>query len=83
MNGDVQQPQQIQPLVWKPEEAAQALTVSVPTLWRLVKRQGLPVIRMGRVVRFDPADVQAWLAKQKTGGTPTGEISAPVRVGAS
>lgn len=33
---------------------------------RLRVESGLPFIKLGRLVRFDPADVAAWLAAHKT-----------------
>jgi excisionase family DNA binding protein len=42
--------------------AAELLAVSRPTLYRLVRDHGLPVIRpTGNDMRFRPEDVEAWL----------------------
>ena len=45
-----------------PEQVAALTGVSKETLaqWRSQKR-GIPYLKVGRVVRYDPADVQAYL----------------------
>ena len=45
-----------------PEQVAAMTGVSKETLaqWRSQKR-GIPYLKVGRVVRYDPADVQAYL----------------------
>jgi excisionase family DNA binding protein len=43
-------------------QTAQLLAVSRPTLYRLVRDHGLPVVRpTGNDMRFRPEDVEAWL----------------------
>jgi excisionase family DNA binding protein len=44
------------------EQIATVTSLSVETLaqWRLQKR-GIPYLKVGRVVRYDPADVQTYL----------------------
>lgn len=49
------------------EEIAKYLGVSVPTVRRMVQRGQIPVMRVGRTLRFLPADVVASLRR---GGTP-------------
>jgi len=46
----------------KPEEVANLTGLSPETLaqWRSQKR-GIPYLKVGRAVRYDPADVQAYL----------------------
>ncbi len=46
----------------KPEAVANLTGLSLETLaqWRSQKR-GIPYLKVGRVVRYDPADVQAYL----------------------
>ena len=45
-----------------PEQAAKYLGVKPGTLavWRSTKRQDLPYIRVGRCIRYRPADVRAF-----------------------
>lgn len=49
-------------------EVAALLRVSKPTVIKAVSKQGLPAVRLGRVLRFARADVEAWIAKQKEAG---------------
>ncbi len=45
-------------------EVARALQVSEKTVRRLLGR-GFPHVRFGRVLRFDPADVQRWVEARR------------------
>ncbi len=47
-----------------PEEVAEITALSVQTLaqWRSQKR-GIPYLKIGRAVRYDPAEVQAYLER--------------------
>ena len=47
----------------KPEEVAHLTGLSIETLaqWRS-QRRGIPYLKIGRAVRYDPADVQQYLA---------------------
>lgn len=49
-------------------EVAALLRVSKPTVVKAVKEQGLPAVRLGRVLRFARTDVESWLEKQKEAG---------------
>ena len=40
------------------------LEVSVGTIDRYCREEGLPFIKMGRTVRFDPTDVGGWVDKR-------------------
>jgi excisionase family DNA binding protein len=46
--------------------------LSVPKSWVLesARSGALPCVRLGRYVRFDRGDVEAWLASCKTPGRP-------------
>jgi excisionase family DNA binding protein len=46
-------------------EVAAILGVSPRTVKRLVASRGLPHIRLGRMVRFAPADVYRWVEARK------------------
>ena len=46
-------------------EVAAYLSLSSKSVRRLVATRGLPHFRLGRVLRFDPADVSRWLAARK------------------
>ncbi|VVP18932.1 hypothetical protein PS870_03718 [Pseudomonas fluorescens] len=49
--------------LWTPEQAALNLGVSIRTLaaWRSTGRHALPYVKMGRLVRYRPQDIAAWL----------------------
>lgn len=46
-------------------EAAQRLACSSTTIRRLVANGVLPVVRIGRLIRIDPADLTAMIYAQK------------------
>ncbi len=48
-------------------EAAKALAISARTLWTLTKRGEIPSVKIGRAVRYDPADLRAWIDARKAG----------------
>jgi excisionase family DNA binding protein len=48
----------------RPAEAAKALKVSATEVLRLVRDRRLPALRIGRVVRLHPADVQKFAASR-------------------
>jgi excisionase family DNA binding protein len=43
------------------EEAMQYLKLSKRTLYRLIEREGLPTLRVGRQFRFRKSEIDAWL----------------------
>ena len=47
------------------QELARRWAVSVKTLRRWAVSEGLPSIRLGRVLRFEPGDVSRWLSARK------------------
>lgn len=48
------------------QQAAEMLAVSERTLWELTNRGTLPCVRVGRSVRYDPADLRRWVAANKS-----------------
>jgi excisionase family DNA binding protein len=56
----------------RPEEAADALGVSLSTLERLTKAGKIPRIKEGNVVLYRVATIQAWAARSEAfeGGQP-------------
>ena len=46
-------------------EAAKALSVCPRTLWQLRTDGEIPCIRIGRAVRYHPADLLAWVARRR------------------
>ncbi|MCG8407489.1 MAG: helix-turn-helix domain-containing protein [Phycisphaerales bacterium] len=51
-------------LLLRPDEAAKALAISPRKLWELTNCGEVPCIRIGRAVRYVPADLQAWIDRQ-------------------
>lgn len=52
-------------------DVAELLGVPEATLHQWSYRHiGPPFARVGRYRRYDPSDVEAWIAAQKRGGTP-------------
>ena len=45
-----------------------AAMLGVPSSWLYAqaRRNAIPHVRLGRYVRFDPSDVERWIAEQKT-----------------
>ncbi len=51
----------------KVEDVAKNLNVPRGYVYRLAQRHGLPSIRVGRYLRFDPVDLEDWIEKRKGG----------------
>jgi len=52
---------QIQPLLLTARQAAKVLTICEKTLWTLTQRGEIPAVKIGRAVRYDPADLRVWI----------------------
>jgi excisionase family DNA binding protein len=46
-------------------EAAKTLAISPRTLWSLTDSGEISCVRIGRAVRYDPADLRAWIDRRK------------------
>ncbi|NQU22272.1 MAG: helix-turn-helix domain-containing protein [Candidatus Nealsonbacteria bacterium] len=55
----------IGPTLWKPDQAARALAISSRKLWAMTNAGEIPCVRLGRAVRYDPADLLEWIEEQK------------------
>lgn len=51
--------------LWKVEDVAGHLGVSQPTVRNYIRTRGLPYKRVGRHLRFRPAEVAAWVDAQR------------------
>jgi excisionase family DNA binding protein len=49
-------------------DAAKALAVCEKTLWAITDRGEIPVVRIGRSVRYDPQDLSRWIESRKSVG---------------
>jgi excisionase family DNA binding protein len=57
-----------EPILLDLHEPARALRVSERTAWGLARRGDLRAVRIGRRLLFDPADLRAFIERQKTAG---------------
>ena len=48
-----------------PKQAAELLQISERTLYKLTKFEGLPAVKVGRIVRYDAEDLREWISKNK------------------
>lgn len=55
----------IDPLLVTAGEAAKALAVSPRTLWGLTADKKIPCVKIGRLVRYRPADLRAFVDNGK------------------
>jgi len=53
----------------KVAEAAAYLTLSQFYLYRLVETGAIPTIRLGRSIRFDPAELDEWINDRRRPAT--------------
>jgi len=51
--------------LWRVEAVARFLDVPVKMIYRMVALEGLPCVRLGRRIRFDPPDVVRWKDARK------------------
>lgn len=47
------------------KDAAEALALSPRALWTLTKQGRIPCVRIGRAVRYDPADIHQFVQQSK------------------
>lgn len=52
------------------DAVAAQLCTSVRHIRRLVQERRIPVVRVGRLVRFDPVDLDAWLDAHRSDAEP-------------
>jgi excisionase family DNA binding protein len=55
-------------LLVRPRDAARMLAISERKLWELTNRNLIRAVRIGRAVRYDMRDLEAFIAAQKGGG---------------
>ena len=55
-------------ILLSPRQAAKALSISERTLWAISAPRGpLPVVKIGRSVRYHVANLEVYIGAQKTG----------------
>lgn len=60
-------PQLADDSLWDVKDIAHVLKASVSWVYKAVERGELPCIRIGAMVRFEPAAIRSWLAARKQG----------------
>jgi excisionase family DNA binding protein len=53
------------------DELAARLGVSERFVRRLVEERRIPYLKIGRIIRFDPAEIDRWLTPQRVEPRPT------------
>ena len=61
----------------RPDEAARTLAISPRKLWGLAKSGEIPVVRIGRAVRYDVLDLRSWAEEQKCLAAKNGTCTLP------
>ena len=67
MNTESINPGLYNPKLLTPKQAAQSLAISERTLWTLTKSGQIVHVQIGRLVRYDVADLQRWIDDKKAG----------------
>ena len=52
------------------DAVAEMLNTSVRHIRRLVQERRIPVVRVGRLIRFDPLDLDGWLDEHRSSAEP-------------
>ncbi|MEA3019650.1 MAG: hypothetical protein QOI47_1174 [Actinomycetota bacterium] len=52
-------------------EVAERLGVTVRHVRRLVDEDRIPYLKWGKLLRFDPAEIDAWLDRARRGASPS------------
>ena len=55
----------VEPLLLTARQTARMLAISERSLYSLTKVGDLPAVRIGRSVRYDTADIRAWIESAK------------------
>ena len=68
-------------MLLRADEVAGALAISPRKLWELANRAEIRAVRIGRAVRYDPADLRRWI--NEPDGLPCAELRGEKPGGAS
>jgi excisionase family DNA binding protein len=60
--------ERLTPLLITPRQASAMLSISERTLWTLTKKGDIPVIRIGRAIRYALRDLEGWIEDKKQRG---------------
>ncbi len=56
--------------LWQVPRVASELTVSEAHVYRMVREKRIPFLRIGKALRFDPKDIQAYLDERRVPAVP-------------
>jgi len=59
------QSREIEPMLLRPQEAAKLLAISPRKLWQLTNMGEVPVVRIGRSLRYPREELRAWISKRQ------------------
>lgn len=59
-------------VLWTVHDVARLLNASVSWVYKAAEKGQLPCIRIGAMLRFEPAAIRAWLAARRGGSSLTG-----------
>jgi len=66
------------PLLLSPRQAARALSVSEKTLYNYTKSGDIPVVRLGRSVRYSVDDLKQWIQRASERSAETSKATLDV-----
>ncbi len=58
-------------MLWTAREVAKHLRASISWVYKAAERGELPCIRLGAMLRFDPAAIRTWLGSRAAGPAAT------------
>ena len=58
-------------MLWTAREVAKHLRASISWVYKAAERGVLPCIRLGAMLRFDPAAIRTWLSSRATAPSAT------------
>lgn len=61
------------------DEVADSLGVSHRFVRRLVAERRIPFVKVGKFVRFDPAEINVWIDRQRVGVAPRATSGSSIR----
>ena len=54
-----------QPLLWTLEQVCTSLSLGRTSVYGLIEREGLPVVRFGRAIRVNTLHLRVWLEQRE------------------
>jgi excisionase family DNA binding protein len=70
----------IQPRLMSIDQVSQYLDLSVHTIYRMVSQRRIPYVKMGRLTKFDRAEIDKWIALHSVKVRRCLSVQAPLTV---